>query len=74
MMEQPRHVDLLTVHTVKGNQIYTNCLYFLDDIGLHVTLPECRCSVRYPYGTLMTDKFTAHSSDAIARLRNMRRN
>lgn len=72
MMSEQQHADMLTVHTVKGDKVYTNCDYLLDDDGLHVICKQQSCRIKYHHCDLMTGFFSAHSSDAIARLRDRR--
>ncbi len=74
MTETQQHADMLTVHTVKGDKVFTNCDYLLDDKCLHVIFKQQHCRIRYHHCDLTTGFFSAHSSDAIARLRDRKYN
>lgn len=70
MMTEPKHADLLTVHTVKGPKQFTNCDYLFATKGVYVIFRQLGCRLKYHYCDLTTEAITAHSSDAIARLRS----
>lgn len=73
MMTEAKHADLLTVHTVKGQKQFTNCDYLFNTNAVYVIFPQMGCRIKFHYCDLTTERITAHSSDAIARLRNRKR-
>jgi hypothetical protein len=69
MLNEQVHADMLTVHTVKGDKVFTNCEYIIGTDALHVVFARQHCRIKYHHCDLHTGFFSAHSSDAIARLR-----
>lgn len=73
-MQTQKHADLLTVHTVKGEKQFTNCDYLFGDDAIRIIIPHMHCRLKFRYCDLTTERLTAISSDAIARLRDRKNN